>query len=564
MMSTKRAPLAPALGAITAVALAIVVTGEGASAAEITSAGFDRGGINPSRPAFDTDTLRVELETDDASVDVRITLTGAGEDRTLAETTTAGPFVLAVHDTTGGGDPLPEGEYAVRVELTDTAGVADTTLVFLVDETAPAFASLALTGPMGSFANGDYLPLEAIMTEPIVAFSLDVSEIDDTGDGSAVLVEAHDDTTYALLYRISPENGIEDGDDLPLTATATDRFGNAGTSEEVRICLSTFPPLFEAKNLVDAAGDTLPDDTAFTSGDTVRLRTMFQTRFGAPAAPELAIEATADFTDLDTEFHPFTNPAVQDTAFGDSLPDGEALAIGYVYRITTVHRYTLSAENLRQEGTYDVVVSARDDGCGVAVTDPEFRVRLADLGPEPPTLDALDSEIVTGSRLTLAGSAPGAAGVRIARDDGAALADAVLDTITDRFTADVTLDPGRNRLVAIADDGLGHDSDPSEVLEVYRIEDATLTVGPRVRPGDPIEVALLSPADRLDLDIFNLAGDRIWHDTMTNPGAIHAFTWNGRTRRGDAAQSGPYIARVTIHAQTGKRALNEAFVFTRK
>ena len=118
--------------------------------------------------------------------------------------------------------------------------------------------------------------------------------------------------------------------------------------------------------------------------------------------------------------------------------------------------------------------------------------------------------------------------------------------------------------MAISDDGLDHDSDPSETLEIFRIDDATLEAGPRVRPGDRFEVALLEAADRVDLDIFSLAGDRVWHATSTSSEAVLAFVWDGRTTRGELAQSGPYIARATIHTTNGKRALNEAFVFTRK
>lgn len=535
-------------------------------AAEITSAAFDRGGINDTRPGFGSDTLRVVFETNDASASVLVSLSGEGEMRTLAdEVVPAGTYTLGVTSESGApGNALAEGTYVVTLAVTDTAGEADSTLSFVVDETAPVFRGLRITGPAGSFANGDYIPLIADMSERIEAFTLDVSEIDDVGDGSMPLVEAHDDTTYGLLYRISPDNTTEDADDVAISATAMDPFGNAATSSDVSLCLSSYPPLLESKRLVDAAGDTIPNDTAFTSGDDLRLRTRFQIRFANPVIPEFALQFRVDLSDLDTEFDLFGNPAVLDTSFADTVLTENALAPGYVYRITALHSYTLSEENLRQEGVYDAIVTALDAGCGETPTTPPFRIVLADLGPETPAFDEGLSTIITGSRATLTGQAPGAAFVRVETEAGMPRADAEVDTIAGTFTADVPLDPGRNRLVAIASDPYSHDSDPSEVLEIFRIESATLEVAPRIRPGDVFEVALLEPADRLDLDIFNMVGDRIHHDTTTSRAVIYAFVWDGRTQRGERARSGPYIAHVTIHQSGQKRTLNDAFVFTRK
>ena len=72
------------------------------------------------------------------------------------------PYELTFDAATGGSE-LAEGTYSVAVALTDGEGSADSTLVFLVDSTSPMFLSLDITGPEGSFANGDYIPLIALM-----------------------------------------------------------------------------------------------------------------------------------------------------------------------------------------------------------------------------------------------------------------------------------------------------------------------------------------------------------------------------------------------------------------
>ena len=188
---------------------------------------------------------------------------------------------------------------------------------------------------------------------------------------------------------------------------------------------------------------------------------------------------------------------------------------------------------------------------------------LADLGPEAPTLDSPASETYLTDRVDLSGTAPDAFRIEIERD-GEAVAEAPVDSLTDGFDVTVPLVMGRNALTAVAFDQFGHASAPSSLLELFRLDDVRVRIASRVRPGDAIEVTLERRPTRIDLDIFNLSGDLIWQGSEIDPGEAHSFSWNGRNRSGELVLSGPYVARVTIHENGGNRAVNKAFVFTRK
>ena len=85
------------------IAACVYLATTSSEAVEITGVAFDRGGINASHPSFASDTLRVAFDTNDPDVDVLVTLSGGGADRTLANTTASSSmFVLGVTDTTGG------------------------------------------------------------------------------------------------------------------------------------------------------------------------------------------------------------------------------------------------------------------------------------------------------------------------------------------------------------------------------------------------------------------------------------------------------------------------------
>jgi hypothetical protein len=181
-----------------------------------------------------------------------------------------------------------------------------------------------------------------------------------------------------------------------------------------------------------------------------------------------------------------------------------------------------------------------------------------------PVLDAT-GESVSSTVLRLSGVAAGAFRVEILdADTREVLSEATPDSMSGAFGADIMLDSGLNRFVAVAYDEYRHASPESNVIEVTLASGFQVSIPDRFYPGDGIEVAALDDVSRYDLDIFNLTGDRVHRESVADPGAVHAFTWNGRNRAGRTVGTGPYVARITRHTATGKDVITRAFVFTRK
>lgn len=224
----------------------------------------------------------------------------------------------------------------------------------------------------------------------------------------------------------------------------------------------------------------------------------------------------------------------------------------------------LSEANATPDGTYEIRVTATDLGCGEAAVT--VLASVADLGPDAPTLDDPGVEGVAVEAFTLTGIARDAFRVEILDPDTRdGLADATPDSMTGAFSASVVLDPGPNRFVAIAYDAFRHASPESNVIEISFTTGFRVSMPDRFFPGDDIEVSALDAVSRYDLDIFNLAGDRVHRDSAADPGEVHAFTWDGRNRAGRTVGTGPYVARITRHALNGgKDVITRAFVFTRK
>ncbi len=464
------------------------------------------------------------------------------------------------------GLPVADGVYRLLVSaaLGDSVALSDSVRV-VVDKTAPQVLSIFLTGPQGAYQNGDYVQLRARFDDDPDSLRLEVTADENTDHWATASFLPLGDATYDVLYRISDDNPAPDARGRPINVIVADSLRNESTNNDIVICLSNHPPIFDRLELIDAAGDSVVPGIVYTRGQTVRLRGFVQSP-RIPAEAPAVLSFTPDFSRIDTEFNPVTRPATIDTTYAlakEDAPDS-LLADGYQSIVAVEISYTLSELNLRLEGTYDVPVEVADNGCGTDPFTPAIRLRLGDLGPPMPTLNGFASEITAAESVRVAGTAPDALRVEVRRNGEAPGIDATLDEVTGDYEATIALDPGENEIVAIAYGPFNHPSAPSPTRRIYRETEERIEINERFRPGDEITVTTFDAPDRIELDVWNLARDLIHHDEALDPGELHAFVWNGRNLDGAEVLSGPYIAQITFHRPSGTSRIARALVFTRK
>lgn len=534
-------------------------------AVELTELDLETGGISPNGDgAFDTDLLTVTYTTADDSLDVHASLHQGGEERyVIVDQRIDAPDPFAFQWS--GRDiifaTVPEGVYDLVVELTDLQGTAVDTIPIGVDTTPPDFRSVEISGPEGAYENGDYLQIDCRLDGPADSLWLDLSDVDtDTLHWATQIVQAHTDSTFGLLYRLSLDNTRQDGRNRPVPVFARDSLHNENESRDIVICLSNAPVALDYLALVTASGDEVPAGTPYVSGDALWVEARFQMPDSVLDNAAAAVSPTLDLSALDSEFDPFSNPAILESIEGTVLEPEQQISPLYVTLVTARFRYQLSEGNIRPEGIHDITLSATENGrCGTV--EQAIPVTLGYLGPEAPVLDAVDPD-VTATVLTLTGNAPGATTVEIQRDDGTPVS-ARAPVESDAFSVVATLSEGWNHLVAVAYDAFDRRSPASSEVSVFRATEVQLEVSARHRPGDIIRVSTTEAPGRVDVDIYNLSGGHIWHDTTQDPGEAHEFIWDGRNRSGDVVHTGPYVVRVTIDLGSRTEVLTKAIIFTR-
>lgn len=511
----------------------------------------------------------MSFTTADTAVVRRITLALGDSIAHVLEGATSLPptpsnVVFAITGVDSAGADVPDGTYDLVVRLTDGDGAATDTVSITFDQTPPVFLELALAPASDAYANGDIVSIHANLDEPLDSISVDVSALDtDATNWPTTIVQPLGPVTYGLLYRISLDNTLADMDNRVLRVFARDSLGNGVEDASLRVCLSNAPPLFDSAAIL-RNGKEVPNGTTFTSGDTVRFVARFQAATGAPA-PEDALTYEADLSALDSQFNVLLNPAQIDSTSSAALPESLRFEPEYEFLVSAYLSYTLSEDNARPEGTYPVVLRARDAGCGVAEATPPPRVGLFDLGPDAPVVNVPAGNTTSEATVRITGTVPGAVRVDALDDAGGAIATAEVDTMTTAFGIDVPLAPGPNRFRIVAFDAFNHPSEPSDAIDLFRLTGgATMDLPARYRPGDVITVALTETATRIQLTIYNMAGDRVFAEDATSPAEVYTFTWHGRNESGRDATSGPYIAHVRVSFPSGTQTFNRAFVYTRK
>jgi len=582
----------PRTRSLVATGVAIVLGAGSVPGATIESLTTDGTAIS-SAAAFADFEVTLEFRTDDATASVVGRL--ASDDGTSLVVsrpslpTTPGEVTTFRFDVDGvdtDEQPVPAGTYELRVTVTDGAGAVTGTIPgIVIDRSPPQIVRATELGPDGPYRNGDVIALEIVTSERPDSLWLATAAFDSDPDAPPpVVTEVAADTmssryTYTITYRISPDNEQPDGPSLPLEVSARDSLENlATTGQDLAFCLSNHPlvhllasaadPSDEVEalfvSLVEADGSPVADDRTYTRGDTIRVRTVFQV--ARSSDDELAVlNYVADFSEVDSEFNPFGGQGADTPApVVVDLPDSLSAGEGYAF-VQTTSTYGISPLNLRPEGDYEVTITVREGplGCSEAVALP-VEVRLEDLGPPTPSFDPRATESVDRDAVTLTGTAPDARRVEIALLGESRGQEAVLDTLTGRFSATLSLERGWNRFVAIGFGPFNHPSPASEPIEVYRVGSTELDAPARFRPGDAITISSEEPLERIELEIWNLASERIWAEEAIAPGDLHEFVWPGRNTSGERVKTGPYVIHVTLHHPGRTTTADRAIVFTRK
>ena len=360
---------------------------------------------------------------------------------------------------------------------------------------------------------------------------------------------------YQFEYRISPENTLEDGSALIVPVTAHDPgTGYSATTQTLQFCLLNEPPVhlrtWPVWNSViysERDGDSL---VVVRNGQQIRLHTSWRSR-NRP----LGLRADFSLLDAHTRFPVY--------AFVDSLSSD---SVG-TYSIA----YGVSDEACCEEGVepypLPVTIQVTDRACGSASAVLWFE--FDNEGPAAaPTLDAAPPAAVSATRLAVSGRLPAGAVDAVlsmfhVEADSTTEVLVAADTLG-RFSGEVPLLSGENRLTVYGRDAIGNRSPASTVHKVWRTTQATLEIPKPFHPGDQFLLEQPAGWSSIELALYNLEGDliRLWRGE--GPLVHFQAPWDGRNGRGEMVKSGPYLLRIRTSGPAGQAAEEvKAIVFQR-
>jgi len=404
-----------------------------------------------------------------------------------------------------------------------------------VDNTDPILTAFPAPGSL-EFRNGKLAVLPVTYDRPGYTVTADFDSVDSGFDPGNVVVTDEGGGNYRIFYTLRPTNTRPDAADYPVPLSAVDLAGNVSEPVDViHACLNNTPPQFVSADLGPGP---------VSNGSVIQLTTTWESE---PTQSDLQV--TADFSAVDDTFDPESPP----TAI--SRGDG-------VYEIS----YTIGSGNTLTGGSqlpiYVTASDNPDEGCGSTTVEAR-RVDLDNTPAPQPTLTA-SAVTVRGKVVTLSGNAPEAVQVQILR--GGSPVDTFLVGEDSRYSGQAVLLPGQNRFAAKSIDAVGHVSPVSRTVEVFSVEGTTVTVPPRFAPGDEFFVAVLDPASRVTIRIFNLDGIEIQRLEETTAAAVHRVAWDGRDQTGNLTSSGPCLAviEITDAGGTVRERVKKAFIFTRR
>lgn len=365
-------------------------------------------------------------------------------------------------------------------------------------------------------------------------------------------------TCYEFADTISTGNLLDDGDEIAVPVTALDHITqNSATSKTLLFCLRNHPPehlwtqlLGDSARFVERNGQTL---FLVRNCGTINIQTSWRSNYRSQ------FDVAADLSSADEDFlEHLVRYSVIDSLTSDSVG---------TYGIS----YTFSLQACCGEGIdhYPILVPirVRDANCGCGSYT--ISLEMDNQGPDSSAYFVpLPLGSVGESSMTVSGFAPGAHDVLLLvthQEADSTTQLVALPSAEGAFAASVPLLSGSNLLQAFARDVVGNRAPGSTEHQIYLVDQTALEIPKPFRTGD--EFILVNPAgwNALEVEIYNLEGDRVWSRSYADgPFYSRNVQWDGRNAAGQTVRQGPYLLRVAMTATTGnKRTEVRAFVYQR-
>ncbi len=362
---------------------------------------------------------------------------------------------------------------------------------------------------------------------------------------------------YAFEHRISPDNTLEDRGNTPVPITAYDPATQLGTTTEaVRFCLCNHPLThIETRVIGDSIRFIDRDGTwcyRVRNGDQITIHTTWARR------GDLTLKT--DFQNLDQ----FYLPGDDDQS---KIEDSGGQATYEIrYRLS---RTAWPQDDPRPKYPVPVLIEASDMQCGLGYVTVYFEMDITGPAGAPLFAPDLPAQAVT-STLPVAGTAPEDSRdvllvvkhLDAANPDSTTRLVLALDA-NRRFAGEVLLVPGLNRLSLYGRDLVGNLS-AATVGTVKYVAAAAISIPQPFQPGDAFVFDSPAGWSRSEVEIYNLAGDRIraWtHQGAGGPLYEVSIPWDGRNGNGEAVRQGPYLLRYRMSDGAGRTALEEVKAF---
>jgi len=173
--------------------------------------------------------------------------------------------------------------------------------------------------------------------------------------------------------------------------------------------------------------------------------------------------------------------------------------------------------------------------------------------PMPPTLDPFSGEWHS-ARYTVAGDVPSDADIdgviRVYRNG--TQVDSVFTVFINRFESTVPLVAGENIITATHRDGASNESVHSNAVRVVLDQSTGLFMPVPFRSGNDFSVNLSSPANSVELNIYDMTGDLVVALGSTTPAVRFAIPWNVRNGNGETVKKGPLVIVATVNFADGR------------
>ena len=431
-------------------------------------------------------------------------------------------------DTLGGLRRVPMGattrlDYTVSFRNTR----ADTTVrvpITAIDGAGNAAADSSLAAtlrngpvPLGSVLEDSSRVLHNGRTVAILSrwdmdgygLSLDVTAVDN-GTGPPAAFAGLGDGLYRIVYTVSADNTVSDGDSLRLPITAVNRSGGSFTDGSLLLCLSNTPPVHAATRL-------LHPKEAFRNLDTLSIETIWESPAGLPIA------VRGEFQGISTRFEE-----------GDD-------AFAQVDDSTFVVTYRIPATNEMVDADSILIpIFASDSGCGREA----FRGLWVGLDNTPPdgipVLDPIPSS-TTDAKIVVTGLGFGTPSVAVYRNDSLAVVSPLGPD--GAYSAAVPLVPGPQEISARLMDAAGNPGGPSAPRRIVRVAGAGILIPKPFRAGDLMAVSHPTGWNRVEARLLNLEGTLVRSWSFPDPGRYVEIPWDGRNGAGERVLSGPFLLR---------------------